>query len=136
MTLPPTLTLTYWFNPSPTPLMPVMEWVLLIGFSVLAVLGIVAHIYRAKCNWGKLERRALGRSGTALITMGLCGLALYGFYYEKIMFFSMRFWYVVWLACSLAWAWSIYRYATVTIPEYHKKHAIREQFEKWLPKKR
>lgn len=136
MNIPPLLTLGYWFNPRPTPFMPAVEWFLLGFFVLVTLAGIVVHVVRSRSKMGKLERRAIGRAGTAAITMGIVGLALYGFYYEKTMFLSMRFWYIAWLVCTGFWAWSIYKYVTVTIPAYHKKNAEREQFEKWLPKKK
>lgn len=136
MNIPPLLTPGYWFNPSPGPLMPAVEWAVLAFFSLVTAAGIAAHIYNKRCGWEKLKRRALVRAGNAAITMGLIGLLLYAFYYERTLVLSMRFLYVVWLIGAGYWAWSIYRYAAVTIPAIHKKHAEREQFEKWLPKKK
>lgn len=136
MNIPPLLTPGYWFNPTPPPFMPAVEWVLLAFFSLVTLAGITAHVYAKRSGWEKLKRRALGRAGTAAITMGLTGLLLYAFYYEHVVGLSMRFFYIVWLIGAGYWAWTIYRYATVTIPEFHKKRTEREHFEKWLPKKK
>ncbi len=136
MTLPPLLTIQYWFTLSPKPFLPWVEWILLIGFSILIVLGIAAHVVRAKSSWDKLRRRIWGKAGSALITLGLCGLLLYGFYYENISFLDLRAFYLLWLAGSAVWAWDIYRYAKVTVPAIYKKQQERAGYEKWLPKKK
>jgi len=136
MTLPSLLTPGYWFAPLPTPLMPPAHWALLVCFALLSASGIVLLVVLRRVSWDKLKRRIFGRVATALVTMGLVGLLLRGLDYEKVYLLSMRAFYLVWAACALAWAWSIYRYATKTVPAIRAKQSEREQFEKWLPKKK
>jgi len=136
MALPPPLTFGYWLAAQPTPLMPIVQYVLLAIFALMTAGGIALLVVVRRTGWDKLKRRVYGRSASALITMGLIGLLLLGLDYEKVYLLSMRAFYLVWTACSLVWAWSIYRYATKTVPAIRAKQAEREQFEKWLPKKK
>ena len=66
--------------------------------------------------------------------MGLAGLLLYSFSYERIAYFSMRLGWIIWLAIVTVWAYGIIRYATVDIPASRKVQAEKEKLEKWLPK--
>jgi len=136
MNLPPPLTLGYWLAPLPTPLMPIVHWVLFSVFAAMAAAGIVILVVLRRVGWDKLKRRIYSRGASALITLGLVGLLLRGLDYEKVYLLSMRAFYLVWAACGLAWAWSIFRYATRTVPAIRAKQAEREQVEKWLPKKK
>lgn len=136
MNLPPTLTLGYWFAPLPAPLMPIAHWALLVIFALMSVAGIALLVVLRRAGWDKYERRTFSRIASALITLGLVGLLLRGLDYEKVYLLSMRALYLVWAGCAFAWAWSIRNYATKTIPAIRAKQAEREQFEKWLPKKK
>jgi nitrate reductase gamma subunit len=136
MTLPPLLTLGYWFSPLPLPLMPLAHWVLFSIFALMAAVGLALLVWQRKSKSDKLGRRVFGRIASLLITMGLIGLLLRGLDYERVYLLSMRAFYLVWLIAAGLWGWSIYIYATKTIPAIRAKQAERESFEKWLPKKK
>jgi len=114
-----------------------VPWVgtaLLVVFTALAVVGLVAKIYGVRAGLDKLVRRAVQRAGTCLLSMGLTGLLLYFFVYEHVPVLSMRLWLLVWLLSILVWAWSILRYVQVEIPKVNAVKAERERLNKWLPK--
>lgn len=134
MTLPPPLTLSFWFNPAPPPFLPLVDRLLLVFFLGLVVIGILAHLARLRGGLEKMTRRAIARAGTLLITMGLFGLLLWVFLYERVSYLSMRMWYVVWLGLLIWWAWNIYRFVFVEMPQKQKMSEEREALNKWLPK--
>lgn len=135
-TLPPLLTPRYWFNPVPPPFLPVVDRAIPAVFVALTVVGVLAHVVRIRGGVDKLSRRALGKAGTLLLTTGLVGLVLYGFYYERVPYLQMRVLYLA-LFAYFAWgAWRVYRYVTVQIPEVRKAQAEHEAFTKWLPGKK
>lgn len=136
MTLPPTLTPWYWFNPNPPPFMLVYDRALLVVMSLLTLAGIVVFIYCLRGNMDRLMRKAMEKAGNLLFLTGLFGLLLYAFTYERVLYLSMR---ILWLPLAIwfVWeAWKLYKLIYVKIPEIRKIQADREQFEKWLPKKK
>lgn len=136
MNLPPPLTLGYWFAVQPAPLMPAVHYGLLAGFAAMVLAGIGLFVALRRLGWDKLKRRVYGRVASAGVTMGLVGLLLRGLDYERVYLLGMRAFYLVWLACAVVWGWSIWRYATKTVPAIRAKQAEREQQERWLPKKK
>ncbi len=134
MTLPPILTLPYWFMPSPPPFMPLMEKVIPGVFIALVVLGVAAQMARTRRHAGKAVKRLLGRAATTTIVAGLIGLVLYAFYIEQIPYLMMRVWYLVLFLWFVWMAWRIYRYATVDLPEITEREKEYHAFTKWLPK--
>lgn len=134
MTLPPTLTLGYWFALTPPPFAPMFAKLILITFVSLTVLGIIAQVVRLRGGFDKPMRRALARAGSLCITAGLIGLLLFGFEYERVQILTMRIAYLLLLAWFLWSAWRIYRYAAKDIPEIRQRDAEYRAFTKWLPK--
>lgn len=128
------LNLNLWFQVQPPMFVPWVGTALLVVFTALAVVGLVAKIYGVRAGLDKLVRRAVQRAGTCLLSMGLTGLLLYFFVYEHVPVLSMRLWLLVWLLSILVWAWSILRYVQVEIPKVNAVKAERERLNKWLPK--
>lgn len=81
----------------------------------------------------KWTRRAIDKAGNCLLSMGLLGLLLYFFDYEKIPILSMRIFYIAWLIILIIWAYFIYKFITVEIPAKLAQKQEREQVDKWLP---
>ncbi|MDD2785286.1 MAG: hypothetical protein PHS79_00160 [Patescibacteria group bacterium] len=130
------LTLNFWFQMQPPMFVYWVGLVMLVVFAAMSIIGLAAKIYVTKAGMDKLMKRAVGRAGTMLLTMGLFGLALYGFVYESVPILSMRAWLLVWLICLGVWVWSILRYVRVEIPAKKEMAAERERMNKWLPKKK
>ncbi|MBP9869053.1 hypothetical protein KBC59_00635 [Patescibacteria group bacterium] len=134
MTLPPPLTLPFWFNPAPPPFLPLVDRLLLVLFVGFVVIGVLAHLARLRGGLEKMTRRAISRAGTLLITMGLFGLLLWAFLYERVSYLSMRFWYLVWLGILIWWVYSIYKFVFIEIPQKQDQQKERDAINKWLPK--
>jgi len=128
------LSFNYWFLAQPAMFVSWAGTVLLVVFTALAVVGLVAKIYGVRAGLDKFVRRAVQRAGTCLLSMGLVGLLHYFFVFERVPVLSMRIWLLVWLVAILLWAWSILRYVRVEIPKANAMKAERERLNKWLPK--
>lgn len=108
----------------------------LVFFAACVVVGAIIYLMRLKKNLDKFSRRGMARISTALLTMGIFGLLLLFFEFERIPVLTMRALYLVWLILAAWWGYSILRYITVKIPEIRKQREERENFNKWLPKGR
>jgi hypothetical protein len=136
MTLPPPLTLSFWFQPSPPPFLPVTNVVILALCSLFIVAGVVVALMQLRPKTDKLMRQLFRRAASLLIVIGAVGLLLYACSYEEISYFSMRFWWLVLLGALIAWAVPIVRFATRDIPAIRAQISEKEKYEKWLPKKK
>ena len=136
MTLPPILTPGYWFTPTPVPFMPIVDTALLVTFSVLFIVGILALVLRIRGRMDKLMRRAVIRAGMALFSTGLVGLILYAFSYERVPYLSMRILFFLWAVWFVCWAYRLFRHVTTDIPAVRAEQMERNQFNKWLPKRK
>ncbi len=130
----PLLSLSYWFGMDALPFAPAVSLVIRLLMSGLFLAGIAVFAYlRFQKGIEKACRRLLKRVATLCLTMGAVGWLMYAFYYEGIPVFSMRFWYVVWVAIIAWWV-----YDMVIESRQTKAKTLAEQerakFEKWLPK--
>ena len=96
------LSLSFWFQLQPPMFLGWIGTVLLIVFSLMAVIGLAVKIYGAKSSLEKYRKRAVQKAGSLLLTMGLAGLMFYFFTYERLPILSMR----IWLMCG--WAFWFY----------------------------
>ncbi|HPN14494.1 MAG TPA: hypothetical protein PLF71_00030 [bacterium] len=130
------LSLSFWFQLQPPMFLGWIGTVLLIVFSLMAVIGLAVKIYGAKSSLEKYRKRAVQKAGSLLLTMGLAGLMFYFFTYERLPILSMRIWLMVWLGVLVLWTWSIYQFIKIEIPRVEALRQEREKLEKWLPKKK
>lgn len=114
--------------------MPVVERGLLVVFTAFVAGGILARLFTLRQGWDKLTKRAVQRASNILVGMGLLGLMLYFFTYERIYVLSLRFGYLLWLVLFIWNAYRLYRYVRVEIPTMERRRAERDQINKWLPK--
>lgn len=127
---------SFWFSPTPPSLIPMIQLVFLVAFVSMTILGVVALVLRFRLGLEKLTRSALERAGACLLTCGLLGLLLVGMAYERIPYLSMR---VLFLALGIffvLWAYKLYTFAWIEIPQIKAKHQQQEQYNKWLPKRK
>ncbi len=119
--------------------MPFSLWVdrLLVVVSIaLAVVGIVGLVYVVRANMDKRVRRVYQSMSWQLVWMGLVGLLLWAFTYERVPVLSMRFAWILWFVW-IAWAvWSTWRRLKVELPIESQRYAERDRLAKWLPKKK
>lgn len=124
------LTVDYWMNLAPVPLIPVAQkmFVAFIIILAAAALAIAMHKSKAGIYRGFFKRLYSFCLGNAII-----GLIFLFFNYERVPFFSARFWLGIWALSMIAWIIPILK----GLKEIPKKKAAREQeqeFKKYLPK--
>lgn len=130
----PIFTLGYWFSLTPFPFMTWSSRILLAGFGILLVAGIILGIIESRSKAIKPVKRAYGRAASHLGWTGFVGLLLWVFDYERIPLLTMRAFYVLWFAWFVWGAWSIGRYVWKDIPAFAARDRERMEREKWLPK--
>ncbi len=102
-------------------------------FILLFVLGIVARIVASNNRQDRYMRQFGQRVGGYLITMGILGIVLYFFSFERIRLFGSRFLYVCWLVGLIVWGFFLVRFAHKTIPQKREQDRERAEKRKYLP---
>lgn len=136
MTVPPLLTLSYWFATRPAPFHPLVEQGLLAFFSVILIAGIVAGILPLKAGLSKKTKRMCYRFASLFISTGIAGVLLWVFSSQEISILSMRFLFIAWFIWLAIGLYGIYRYLWIEVPERERLAKEREEREKWLPKRK
>lgn len=137
MTIPSIFTVSFWFAVFPPPFLTWVDRTLLM-LSVLACISGVVLIYltRRLHAQKKLEQQVWNLTQMTLLWSGVIGLLLYTFTYERIPYLSMRVWWLALVAWTLWRCLTIWRLVYIKLPHARKEAAQREQYTKWLPKKR
>ena len=104
-------------------------------FLIMFVMGIVSRVVASNRNEDQYVQQIGRKTGSLLITMGLLGVLLFFFGYERIDFFGGKFWYPVWLLCSVVWAAFILRFVMRDVPHLRQRDVFRKARSKYLPKK-
>lgn len=136
MTVPPLLTLSYWFAARPAPFASAVSSVLLVVFAVILIGGIAASVVPLKAGLSKTMKRACYRCGALFISTGIAGLLLWVFASQELPILSMRFLYIVWFVWIALGLYGIYRYLWIEIPVQERMAKERQEREKWLPKRK
>ena len=132
----PLIELSFWFSLSPIGLSPVFERGLFFLFAIFIILGSLSRMFARQRKEDYLMVKAYRFAGQLFLTMGILGMFWFFFTYEEIYLFGARFWFLVWLIVSIAWAWWIVRYVKVTIPVLRQSGAAKKDSNKYIPKKK
>lgn len=136
MTIPPVFTPTFWFSTNPLPFSLWADRLILVVTAALTILAIVGLVFVVRGGWEKRERRVLQDASWNVLWIGLVGMLLYAFSYERIPVLSMRAFWLLWIVW-LAWVvWSSWKKMMVELPRDSQRQAERERLAKWLPKKK
>ncbi|MBI4262648.1 hypothetical protein HY624_03935 [Candidatus Uhrbacteria bacterium] len=129
----PLLTLDFWFKLTPDPFLESSALLLRVLFWGMLALGIIARFAIAYFRKDKWKQKIAQRVSQVLLSMGVFGLFLFWFSYERFPFLSMRLWYLAWLAGAIVWFIALLLYVFRTVPA--ERHAQGEQKEKakYLP---
>jgi len=137
MDVRPLLTLDYWFDTRPGGLEPFFQEFFFYFFIALVaaalVVGILAKRKKKSDPW---VARGLQRLSSWCLTMGVAGLVIFFFTYEKLPYLSMRFWYMVWVIVAVVWLIQIIIFFTKTVKNEKKKISEQKNIEKYLPGKK
>ncbi len=126
---------SYWFTIEPAAVGGITGNIIFAFFVLVFVLGIVARA-KALQKEDRYLKAAGMRIAVLLITMGLIGVALFFFSFERIQLFGSRFWYLIWLIATIWWAVYIFRYIKREIPEQKKRARARKERNKYMPQKK
>ena len=134
--LSPLFDLSFWFTLSPVGLSPVFERGLFLFFALFIILGSLSRMFARQRKEDYLMVKAYRYAGQLFLTMGVLGMLWFFFTFEEIYFFGARFWFLLWVTGSIAWAWWIVRYVNVTIPELRQAGAAKKDSNKYIPRKK
>jgi len=122
-------TLKYWFGMNAGSLEPVAQKAFVVFLLLLLALVVYAKFKKMEKGiyfriWTKLDSFA--------VTNLIIGLFLLFFTYEEVVFLSMRFWFLLWMASMIFWLQSVYKEFKI-IPELREKRKQTEEFKKYIP---
>ncbi len=110
---------------------------ILLGFFVLLfVLGVLTKAFAPLRFTDRYALEVISKVTTLLITMGLIGMVLYFFSFERIRFFGARFWYPLWFLATMLWSVSILRYTKRDMPLKRQQVIERQEKRKYFPPRR
>jgi hypothetical protein len=135
MTIPSLLTPTFWFTTTPPPFSFWADRILAVLTIALTVLGVIALVYLVRSKMEKRVRRIFQDVSWNMIWLGLAGLLLYGFMYERIPVLSMRAIWLLWLGWIVWVVYSTWKKLKIDLPADNQRYAERDRLSKWLPKK-
>ncbi len=123
------ITLSYWFNLRPEPLVP-SAYKMLVGFLILlAVLAIVTAWLKMK---NSLYRGLLKRLYSFFLANTILGVIILFFNYETVPFFSARFWLGLWAILMIIWLACILK-DLKSIPAKKKQIEHEKELKKYIP---
>ncbi|MBI5369649.1 hypothetical protein HZA85_00435 [Candidatus Uhrbacteria bacterium] len=126
----------YWFSLRPALVGGLTGNIIFSAFVILFVLGIVSRIVAKQKSQERFVRDLGARAGSLLATMGLLGVLLYFFSFERIPMLGARFWYLFWVIGAIVWIIFLVRYARVTLPQRQQRDQERAQLRRYLPTKK
>lgn len=123
------LTLKFWFNFRPEPLLPIFTNAYLLILAVLLLLAIFTYIKQNKKGaYKKLWKQLYFFSFSNLVI----GAIFFFFNYERAAFLSARFWLALWLITMLIWLYPLFK-IWKKVPINKKRLEEEENFKKYLP---
>jgi len=109
---------------------------LLVAFGILVIASIVVKFLKKNGNGDNFLKNLYEKYFSVFLTMGIIGLVLTWFRYERVYVFSARFWLLLWFIGLVSWLTIIFRYQFKTIPQLREKKQKTREFNKYLPKKK
>ena len=109
---------------------------LLVVFGAVLVAAIIFKIIQKVTSGDSFYKSLLQKYFVVFLTLGLIGLALTWFRYERVYVLSARFWLLVWLIGLVVWLAFVLKYQLKTVPRARTKLQKSKEFNKYLPKKK
>jgi hypothetical protein len=94
---------SYWFTFQPPSVGGVSGNVIFAFFLLLFVVGIVGRVVAVRKTDDRFLQQAVTKIASMLSIMGILGVLLYFFSFERIQFLGARFWYLVWMGGLILW---------------------------------
>ena len=131
----PLLSLSFWFKLAPDPLLPAFYYGFVIFFGLLIFASVACGGIYKQQKENYLLRFGAKYLKNWFLAAGAFGYLLIFFGYERAVFLSSRFWYIVWFLSFGLWLFFIIR-KIKKLPSKQKEMRRQEQFERYLPKKK
>jgi hypothetical protein len=124
------LSLNFWFNLKPGPLLPIYQQIFITIIIILAISFFILLIIKAKKV--NLYNKFLEKLHSFSLINCFIGLILLFFNYELIPFLSSRFWFLLWGLGIIIWLFFIFKILK-EIPERKKKILSEKEYKKYIP---
>lgn len=131
----PLLTLNFWFKLNPDPLLPAFYYGFFVFFGLLIFASVLCGVIYKKEKSRYILRHSAKYLKNWFLTAGLTGFLFLFFSYERAVFLSSRFWYVVWALSFGIWLIFIVR-KIKKLPKKETELRKQSEFEKYLPKRK
>ena len=125
------LTFKFWFSLYPGPLVPLSFYFFISIFSIFILIAIIIK-FKTKTN-EKFIEKIYNETFTCFLTIGILGNILVFFNYQKVLFLSSRFWYILLFLTFIFWIIYIIK-LILKIKPLQQKKIKKQEFEKYLPK--
>lgn len=125
-------TLSFWFASGAIPLSAPFKWLLLAMTGVFLVITIILGVIKSK----KSPYRGLLISLYSFcLTNSIIGLLLSFFHWQEVVFFTARYWLLLWVLAMLLWLIFILT-KIKQIPKAREELQQEKQFNKYIPTKK
>src|SRR3989338_5963916 len=131
----PLFTPPFWFNLTPQVFTPTMKITLMIFFGAFALGTVALFIIRSLPRVDGLLAKHLERWISWALLLTVWGWGMIFTTEERVVLLAARFWFLAWLVVAVWWGWYLVRDAR-TLKIKRAKIAEREQFRKYLPKRK
>ncbi len=131
--LRPLLTLSFWFKLTGDPLLPVLYYGFIVFFGLLVLASLVCAVIYNKEKGNYVLRFGAKYLKNWFLSSGLTGFLFLFFNYERAIFLSSRFWYLVWFLAYGLWLFFILK-KIKKLPEKETSLRKQAQFDKYLPR--
>ncbi len=127
--------LSYWIDVAPAPLESWRFLLPLLIFIAFFVGGLAAKIVASQTDNFKI-RTILFKFGSMGWVMGLVGVLLIFFEYERVALFRMRIFFILWVVASAVWSTLIIVRLRKELPSRLEKIQEFLEKKKYLPKRK
>lgn len=133
--MPNYLRFSYWFTIRQESFQPIMTKIVIGVFVMCFILGIIDRIFIAR-ERDRFRKKLFRQISRVLFLNAFLGFVLVFFTIEEIPFLGMRLWFLILFIVDIAWVLLIFRNYIKDAPVERQKQQKRQEFEKYLPKKR
>lgn len=130
----PLLSLHFWFDGTPPPLLPFFEKTFFVFFALTLVGAILLGVLEQRRKGRGLASVALQKVRRLLTTLGILGFVLLFFAYERAPYLSAR--YLVgflFVGCGV-WGVLVARWWVRDVPKLRQAAGEQKSFQKYLPR--
>lgn len=126
----------YLFALEPAPLHPLQQRIALVFLILFSIGAIITLWLKVKKRIDAIFLAGLSRLLAFFLTIGLLGWFFYFCRQEGVYLLSRRFWLLGLTLGAIIWLLFLAKYLLVVLPQQRKKFKVKQEFEKYLPKKK